>query len=150
MHGMELQHAEHHVYRLEYHLVITPKYRCKAFQKPYMDILKQILIKTAYDYDCEILEIEIPVDHVHMLIAIPPQVSLSDTIRTLKSISARELFRRYPDFREEFFWGGKLWSPSYYVETVGRVNELAIKKYIKDQFRKEDSLLKRIKQLKLF
>ena len=147
---MELIHAEHHVHRLEYHLVWTPKYRCKAFQKPYTDTLKQIFIKIAYDYDMEILELEIPTDHVHMLISIPPHTSVSDTIRTFKSISAKEMFNRYPEFEKKYFWGGKLWSPSYFAETIGRVNEQAIKKYIKDQLKKEERLKRRIKQLKLF
>jgi putative transposase len=146
---MDLHRAEHHVYRLEYHLVWTPKYRCKAFSEPYATTLKQILIKTAYDYDLEILEIEVPKDHVHMLVSIPPYISVSECIRTLKSVSARELFRRHPEFEQEYFWGGKLWSPSYFAETIGRVNEQAIKKYIQDQLRKEERLRKRIKQLKL-
>ncbi|MBI3332297.1 IS200/IS605 family transposase [Candidatus Peregrinibacteria bacterium] len=147
---MELNRAEHHLYRLEYHLVWTPKYRCKAFKKPYTDTLKQILIKIAYDYDMAVLEIEIPIDHVHMLVSIPPHTSISDAIRTFKSISAKEIFKRHPEFEQEYFWGGKLWSPSYYAETIGRVNELAIKKYIRDQLKKEERLKKRIKQLKLF
>jgi putative transposase len=146
---MDIHRAEHHLYRLEYHLVWTPKYRCKALLPPYAETLKHILIKTAYDYDLEILEIEIPPDHVHMLITIPPHTSLSDAIRILKSISAREMFKRYPAFEQEYFWGGKLWSPSYYAETVGRVNEQAIKKYIRDQLKKEEKLKARIKQLKL-
>lgn len=147
---MDLHRAEHHVYRLEYHLVWTPKYRCKAFTEPYATTLKQILIKAAYDYDLEILEIEVPKDHVHMLVSIPPSTSVSDCIRTLKSISARELFKRHPKFEQEYFWGGKLWSPSYFAETIGRVNEQAIKKYIRDQLKKEERLKKRIRQLKLF
>jgi len=125
---MDIHRAEHHVYRLEYHLVWTPKYRCKAFKKPYTETLKQILIRAAYDYDLEILEIEVAKDHVHMLVAIPPTITVSSCICTLKSISARELFKRHPESREQYFWSGKLWSPSYFAETVGRVSETAIKK----------------------
>src|SRR3989344_1613756 len=147
---MELHRAEHHIYRLEYHLVWTPKYRCKAFQEPYVTTLKQILIKTAHDYDMEVLEIEIPKDHVHMLVAIPPHTSASDSIRTLKSISAKEMFKRYPELPEQHFWGGKLWSPSYYAKTIGKVNEQAIRLYIKDQLKQEERLKNRIKQLHLF
>ena len=149
MQRMDIRRAEHHIYRLEYHFVWTFKYRCKAFKKPYADILKQILIRTAYDYDLEVLEIEVAKDHVHMLVATPPTITVSDSIRTLKSISARELFKRHPEFREKYFWSGKLWSPSYFAETVGRVSEKAIKKYIQDQLKKEDAMLKKTKQLKL-
>ena len=147
---MKLQHAEHHIFRLEYHLVWTPKYRCKAFKPPYTEPLKQILIKAAHDYDMEILEIEIPSDHVHVLISIPPHTSVSDAIRILKSISAKQMFQRYPTFKQEYFWGGKLWSPSYFAETVGRISEEAIRKYIKNQLKEEERLKSRVKQLKLF
>lgn len=95
---MELIRAEHHIYGLEYHLVWTPKYRCKAFRKPHTETLKQILIKIAYDYDMEVQSIEIPIDHVHMLVSIPPSTSISDAVRTFKSISAKEMFKRYPEF----------------------------------------------------
>ena len=146
---MDIQRAEHHIYRLEYHLVWTFKYRCKAFKKPYADILKQILIRAAYDYDLEILEIEITKDHVHMLVSIPPTITISDSTRILKSISARELFKRHPEFKEQYFWSGKLWSPSYFAETVGRVSESAIKQYIQNQLKKENEMLKKTKQLRL-
>ena len=147
---MDIARAEHHIYRLEYHFVWTPKYRCKAFRKPYTDTLKQIFIRAAYDYDMNIQEIEIPIDHVHMLIAIPPTICVSDAIGMLKSISAREMFKRHPDFKRQYFWSGNLWSPSYFAETVGRVSEEAIRKYIQSQLKKEDAMLKKTKQLKLF
>ena len=143
---MDLQHAEHHVFRLEYHLVWTPKYRHKVFEEPCRSILKEILIKAAHDYDMSIQEIEIPPDHVHMLLAIPPRISISEAINILKSISAKEFFRRFPDIRKKYFWGGKLWTPSYYAESVGRKNEAAIKKYIQQQLK----IQKHIEQLRLF
>lgn len=98
---MELKHAEHHVYRLEYHLVWTPKYRNPVFQEPYRSMLKSIIAKTAYDYDMEVREIEIPPDHVHALVALPPHISVSECMGILKSISAREFFFRYPSIKQK-------------------------------------------------
>ena len=138
------------MYRLEYHLVWTAKYRCKALTEPYATTLEQILIKAAYDYDMEVMEVEVARDHVHVLVAIPPHISVSDCIRTLKSISARKLFKLHPEFEKQYFWGGKLWSPSYFAETVGRVSDQAIKKYIREQLKHEKILRARIKQLRLF
>jgi putative transposase len=147
---MELSHAEHHVYYAKYHLVICPKYRHPVFQNPYRTTLKQILIKAGYDHDIEVLEIEIPPNHVHMMLSFAPPLSGSDAVRILKSISAREFFRKYPEIREKYFWGGKLWSPSYYIETIGIRNEAAIKKYIQQQLIQEEKQIAKMKQLKLF
>ncbi len=146
---MELQRSEHHVYRLEYHLVWTPKYRNPAFQEPYRTGLKGMIVKAAYDHDMEVVEIEIPPDHVHALVSIPPPISISDAVRILKSVSAREFFEKYPDIRKKWFWGGKLWSPSYYAETIGNRNEAAIQSYIRNQLVAEERHLQQLKQLKL-
>lgn len=147
---MDLQRASHHVYRLEYHLVWTPKYRHPVFTEPYRTALKQIIRKAAYDYDMEVLEIEIPSDHIHALVSLPPRISVSQCMRILKSISAREFFSKYPDIATKYFWGGKLWSPSYYAETVGKRNEGAIKVYIQNQLKHEKGHIAQLKQLKLF
>ena len=147
---MELTHGSHQVYRLEYHLVWCPKYRHPVFTEPYRTILKQIIQKAAYDYDMEILEIEIPPDHIHALVSLPPRISVSACMRILKSISAREFFKKYPDIASTYFWGGKLWSPSYYAETIGKRNEGAIRVYIQHQLQYEHEHLKKLRQLKLF
>lgn len=146
---MDLQRAPHHVTRLEYHLVWTPKYRRKVFDEPYRTVLQQILVKAAYDHDMTVLELEIP-DHVHALLALPPTRSVSDAMRILKSVSAREFFRRYPAIRRAYFWGGKLWSPSYYAETIGRANETVIQRSIRSQLNEEALHLAKLSQLKLF
>ena len=147
---MELQRASHHVYRLEYHLVWTPKYRHPVFTEPYRTALKQIIVKSGYDYDIDVLEIEIPPDHIHALVSLPPKISVSECMRILKSISAREFFKKYPDMEAKYFWGGKLWSPSYYAETVGKRNEGAIRSYIQNQLKHEKNHIAQLKQLKLF
>ncbi|TSC73568.1 MAG: putative transposase [Parcubacteria group bacterium Gr01-1014_48] len=147
---MELTYAEHHVYYAQYHLVISPKYRHPVFQNPYRSVLKEIIVKAGYDYDIEVSEIEIPSDHAHMMLSFAPPLSSSDAVRILKSISAREFFKRYPDVQQKYFWGGKLWSPSYYIETIGAKNEAAIRKYIQQQLVHEEKQVAKMKQLKLF
>lgn len=146
---MEIQRNTHHVYRIMYHFVWIPKYRNKVFAKPYAEVLKAIIIKTAYDYDMEVAEIEIPKDHIHMAIQAEPRMSPADIMMIIKSISAREFFRKYPNIKEKYFWGGKLWTNSYYVETVGNRNEQEVRKYVQDQIKKEDDIAKQLKQLKL-
>lgn len=146
---MELRRAEHHLYRLQYFLVWTPKYRRAVFVEPQRQVLKVILQKTAYDHDIELQELEIPPDHVHALVALGPTMHVSECMRILKSVSAREFFKRYPDLKEKYFWGGKLWSPSYYAETVGRKDEKAAAAYIRNQLREEARYERMLKQLKL-
>ena len=79
-----------------------------------------------------------------------PTMSPSNVMQIIKSISAREFFRRYPEIKKRYFWGGKLWTQSYFVETIGNANEDVIRAYVQSQLteheRKEDGP----KQLDLF
>ena len=130
---MELRRNTHHVYRLMYHFVWIPKYRHKVFTEPYREVLKGIIQKTGYDYDIDIVELEIPEDHIHMVVRGVPKMCPSDVMQVIKSISAREFFRLYPEIKKRYFWGGKLWTQSYFVETIGNANEDVIRAYVRDQ-----------------
>ena len=147
---MELEHGLHNVYRIMYHFVWIPKYRHKVFTEPYREVLKGIIRKVAYDYDMKVEEIEVPEDHVHMVIKAEPRISPSEIMRTIKSISAREFFRKYSEVKEEYFWGGSLWTNSYFVETVGNSDEKRVREYVRNQLKEMDEEEERAKQLKLF
>ena len=147
---MELQRNTHHVFRIMYHFVWIPKYRHKVFVEPYRTKLKEIIQKIGYDYNIEILELEVPVDHIHMVVRSEPKVSPSDIMQVIKSISARAFFKLYPEIKKQYFWGGKLWTQSYFVETIGNANEETIRKYVQGQLVEMDKHEKIInKQLKL-
>ena len=120
---MELQRNSHHVFRLMYHFVWIPKYRHKVFMEPYRATMKAIIQKIGYDYDIDIVELEIPEDHIHMVVRSVPTQSPSNVMQVIKSITAREFFRVYPEIKKKYFWGGKLWTQSYFVETIGNTNE---------------------------
>ena len=147
---MELTRGLHNVYRIMYHFVWIPKYRHKIFCEPYCTMLKGIIEKAAYDYDMCVEEIEIPEDHIHMMLTAEPRMSPSEIMKIIKSLSAREFFKMYPEVKEKYFWGGRLWTESYFVETVGNKNENEIRKYVQNQLKEMDKSEKRIKQLKLF
>lgn len=147
---MELRRNSHHVFRIMYHFVWIPKYRHKVFEEPYQSALKSIIEKVGYDYNIEIVELEIPVDHIHMVARAEPRTAPSDIMQIIKSISAREFFRRFPQIKKRFFWGGKLWTQSYFVETIGNANEQVIREYVKNQLQEMDKAEKKIEQLKLF
>ncbi len=147
---MELQRNTHHVYRLMYHFVWIPKYRHKVFEEPYRTVLKDIIRKVGYDYDIDIVELEVPTDHIHMVVRSEPKVSPSEVMQIIKSVAAREFFRLHPEVKKKYFWGDKLWTQSYFVETIGNASEEVIRKYVQDQLKVMDKGEKSSSQLGLF
>ncbi|PVZ70337.1 IS200/IS605 family transposase [Pelagibaculum spongiae] len=147
---MEVRRNSHHVFRLMYHFVWIPKYRRKVFVEPYRENLKSIIEKIGYDYDIEIVELEIPTDHIHMVVRTEPKMSPADVMQIIKSISAIEFFRLHPEVKKRFFWGGKLWTQSYFVETIGNATEDVIRKYVQEQLVHMDKGEEHSQQLGLF
>ena len=147
---MELQRNSHHVYRLMYHFVWIPKYRHKVFSEPYRETLKGIIEKIGYDYDVEVVDLEIPKDHIHLVVRGEPSRAPSEIMRVIKSISTREFFHRFPEIKRQYFWGGKLWTQSYFVESIGNANEETIREYVQNQLEELDERESRSKQLGLF
>ena len=116
----------------------------------YRSELKGIIGKIGYDYDIEIVELEIPVDHIHMVVRTDPKISPAYVMQVIKSISAREFFRIRPEIKRKYFWGGKLWTQSYFVETIGNANEEVIRQYVQNQLKVMDEMEGRFGQLPLF
>ncbi len=127
-----------------------PKYRRKVFSEPYREAMKIIIQKIGYDYDIDIVELEIPGDHIHMVVRSEPKMSPSQIMQVIKSISAREFFKLYPDIKRRYFWGGKLWTQSYFVETIGNATEDTIRKYVQNQLVELDKKEVHGSQLGLF
>jgi putative transposase len=100
---MDLQRNTHHVYRLMYHFVWIPKYRHKVFVVPYREAMKSIIRKIGYDYNLDIQELEIPEDNIHMVIKGEPKIAPNHVMQVIKSISAREFFKLYPEFKKRYF-----------------------------------------------
>jgi len=102
------------------------------------NILNSIFAETpkiGYDYDIDIVELEIPVDHIHMVVRSEPKISPSNVMQIVKSISARQFFKLRPEIKKKYFWGGKLWTQSYFVESIGNANEEVIRAYVQDQLK---------------
>lgn len=147
---MDIRRNTHHIFRIMYHFVWIPKYRRKVFEEPYRGTLKSIIKKIGYDYDIEIVELEIPVDHIHMIVRAEPKDSPSDIMQKIKSLSAREFFRIHPEIKRKYFWGGKLWTQSYFVETIGNTNEEVVREYVQSQLAEMSKGEKSSQQLGLF
>ena len=115
-----------------YHLVWIPKYRKRILEGALKKRLEFLFRQCAEMNGWEIEELNIQVDHVHMLIQLKPTISVSKAIQLLKGGSSRVVRQEFPEL-EEFLWGDSFWSDGYFAETIGRVNENVIRDYIQNQ-----------------
>ena len=137
----ELQRACHKVYVIKYHLVFVVKYRKDLFlEESYVSFMRDLLVEIEKRYFLKSETVGFDEDHVHILMQAAPRYSPSKIMQIVKSITARELFKRFPKIKDEL-WGGEFWSDGGYIGTVGEgVNADVIRKYIKNQGRKENQL----------
>ena len=145
-------HKSHNVSVLLYHVVYSTKYRRKVLSPKVVRILLQTCKEISKRYEIEFLEIGTDKNHVHFLIQSVPTYSPTKIVRTVKSLTAREIFKRAPGVKRAL-WGGEFWSDGYYISTVGRHGtEKIIQKYVKEQgMEKSDyTKLHSSKQLRLF
>ena len=120
----------HAVYDTRYHLVRAPKYRKWILRGEIRDAVKELFQEILEARDCEVVEMEIAKDHVHIFASIPPGYSIGEMVKVLKAVSAKEIFQRFPEVKREL-WGGEFWEDGYFVRTVGdRVTGETIKRYI--------------------
>ena len=142
---MGIKRTKHAVYDLKYHMVWVPKYRKNILDGEITEYLKEVFEKIAQEYEFEIDTIGIMEDHVHIFMGAPPRYSPAEMVQIMKSISAREVFKKYPKLRKQL-WAGELWNDGYFVRSVGdNVVADIIRKYIEYQIHEENS-----SQLKLF
>jgi putative transposase len=128
----------HCVFYADYHLVWPTKYRRKIFNPGIQEYLVQFL-KGLPEHrpDLIIKEVNTDQDHIHLLVSIPPTVTVGSVVRLLKSNTARALNDKFPHLRTVYWGTRSIWSAGYFVSTVG-VNEQLIRRYIQDQG-KEDA-----------
>ena len=123
----------HSVTLLIYHIVLPAKYRKRVFTEQVETSLKEICLEISERYEINFIEIGSDNDHIHFLLQSVPSLAVSELVKILKSITAKELFKRYPEIKKEL-WGGSLWTSGYYANTVGKyTSEEVIKAYVKNQ-----------------
>ena len=118
---------------LLYHLVFPVKYRRKAVTNEVDKTLHEVCEEIAKRYEVHFVEVGADEDHVHFLVQSVPTMSITEIVTTIKSITAREIFKRNPEVKN-ILWGGRFWTSGYYANTVGQYgNEKIIQKYVQGQ-----------------
>ena len=129
----EYIHKSHNVKVLMYHLVFPAKYRRAVFDDKVDEELKAICLEIELRYELKFLEIGTDEDHVHFLVQSVPMYSVKKVVQMIKSLTAREIFRRCLHVKK-MLWGGEFWSDGYFASTVGKHgDESMISKYVKEQ-----------------
>lgn len=129
---MKYQTGAHTTHRLMFHLVWIPKYRKRLLKGPIAARLKELFEQCAEVHNWEIQELNIQVDHVHMLLQIAPKTSVSQAVQYLKGGSSRVIRAEFPEL-EEFLWGTSFWADGFFAESIGMMSEARIRAYIKNQ-----------------
>ena len=118
---------------MKYHLVWVPKYRARVLGGDVGEYVKEVFQQIADEYEFHIDTMEVMEDHVHVFIEAPPAYAPARVVQILKSVSAREVFKKFPKLRKSM-WSGMIWSDGYFVRSVGdKVTADVIRKYIQYQ-----------------
>ncbi len=130
---MKYRTTDHSVYTLNYHIVLVTKYRNKVLFGAVETYLKEQMHEICKRYGWEILALECMSDHVHLFVSAPPKTPPMVVARTVKSILAVSIFRRFPGLKKRRFWGSGLWSRGTYYGSAGAISGTTIMRYIEKQ-----------------
>ena len=120
------------MYKCDYHLVWTPKYRFRVLFGEVKTLVENDIRMLCEWKSVEIIELNVQNDHVHIMCSIPPKVSVSELMGVLKGKLAIKLFKTYPKLKQKPYWGNHFWSRGYFVTTIG-VDDEIIRRYVKYQ-----------------
>jgi putative transposase len=126
----------HTIWHCEYHIVWVPKYRYRVMEGKIKEEVESCVREQSRQMSCEVQEMNVQVDHVHMIVPIPPKLSISEYMGRLKGKSAIRVLSVIRDLRRHRFWGNHFWAQGYCVGTVGLDAEM-IRKYVKWQEKAE-------------
>lgn len=118
------------VYSCQYHAIFCSKFRRKIFVNGIDERLKELILEKQSEYSFEVLEMEVMLDHVHLLLDVHPQTGIAKVIAQIKGYTASQLRKEYPSLKTRL---PSLWTRSKFVSTVGTVKLEDVKRYIEDQ-----------------
>ena len=126
----------HSIWHCQYHIVWVPKYRFRVLTGAIGEAAKTGIHAVCGFSGCEVVELNVQPDHVHLVVMIPPKVAISVLMGRVKGQTAMKIFRQFRHLRKKPYWGNHFWAKGYCVDTVGLDAEM-IRKYVRHQERKE-------------
>ncbi len=126
----------HSVYDIKYHIVWITKYRKPILKKDIGERIRELLRQICTSLDVQIIRGHVSKDHVHIMVSVPPYISVSKLVQSMKGRTSRKLMDEYKSLKRAF-WGQHLWARGYFVASSGNVTDEIIMKYIEEQEKME-------------
>ena len=128
--------TSHSIYDIKYHIVWITKYRKPILNKDIGMRIRELIRQICISLDVQIMKGHISRDHVHLMLSVPPYISVSKLIQSIKGRTSRKLLDEYKSLKR-LFWGQHLWARGYFAATTGDVTDEIIIKYIEEQDKME-------------
>ena len=129
---LEYRHGSHSLYDLKYHVVFCTKYRYRVLTGQIATRARELIREICLANYVDIVSGSLSPDHIHILISVPPSISISKIIQYIKGKSSRKLLQEFEILRKRY-WGQHLWGRGYFAVTVGNVNSEDVQKYLEQQ-----------------
>lgn len=129
---MSYRKTAHSVYDLKYHVVWITKYRKAILRGGIGKRVRELVRQTCASLDVYIVKGHVSKDHVHLLVSVPPKVSVSELVKRLKGRSSRKMLEEFGELRK-VYWGRHLWARGYFAASTGNVTDEIIAEYIEKQ-----------------
>ena len=126
------KHGSHSLYDLKYHIVFCTKYRYRILTGEVGQRTRELIREICRSNYVDIVSGSMSPDHIHLLLSIPPNLSVSKVVQYIKGKSGRKLLLEFAYLRKRY-WGQHLWARGYLAVTVWNVNEQEVQKYLEEQ-----------------
>jgi len=126
----------HPSWHCQYHIVWVPKYRYRILTGRVAEEVARCIRAFVEQQKSEVVELNVQIDHVHLLVWVPPKVSISDFVGTVKGRTAIRVFNQFRELKRRPYWGNRFWARGYCVDTVG-LDEAKIRAYVQYQEKRE-------------
>jgi len=126
----------HTIWHCQYHILWTPKYRLRILTGQVADEVNRCIRAFSEQKECEVVELSVQIDHVHLIVMVPPKISISVFVGIVKGRTAIRVLNKYRHLKQRPYWGNHFWSRGYCVDTVGLDSE-KIRQYVMYQEKKE-------------
>ncbi len=126
----------HTLWHCQYHLVWVPKYRFRILSGQVAGEVARCIRAFSEQNGAEVVELNVQIDHVHLLVLVPPKISISSFVGVVKGRTAIRVFNKFRNLKRKPYWGNHFWARGYCVDTIG-LDEEKIRKYVKYQEKRE-------------